>query len=77
MNELLERLRRGYGPPLRKSDLQRVLGIGRPMVAKLIREGNLQTVRMPGMTEARIPVRAAAQLARALGALPDDPVPAR
>ena len=69
MDRLIERLRRGAGPPLRISEFASVIGYSLPTVRKLIRDGAVRTV---GLTEEqRIPIREAARLARDLDILKD------
>lgn len=64
MDRLLERLRRGEGPPLRISEFALVIGCGISTAKRLIRDEVVQVVQMPGMTEKRIPIYEAARYAR-------------
>jgi len=64
MDRLLERLRKGSGPPLRISEFIRLTGYSRPTVEKLMEAGTVETV---GLTdERRIPVCEAVRIARQL-----------
>jgi len=67
MDRLLERLRKGSGPPLRVSEFAAVTGYSMPTVRRLIKERSIETV---GLTEERrIPLGEAARVARELGIL--------
>ena len=69
MDRLLERLRKGSGPPLRVSEFAEVTGYSLPTVRKLISSGTVETV---GLTEERrIPICEAARVAKALRILKD------
>jgi hypothetical protein len=64
LESVLDRLRRGSGPPLRLSEFAIAIGYSVPTVKKLIREGEIQTV---GLTdERRIPMCEAIRVARDL-----------
>jgi len=64
MDRLLERLRRGAGPPMRISEFAAVVGYSVKTVRKLIDAHAIETV---GLTdEQRIPIREAVRVAREL-----------
>lgn len=67
MDRLLERLRRGAGPPLRISEFAAVVGYSVKTVRKLIDSDAIETVGLTG--EQRIPIREAVRVARGLGVL--------
>jgi excisionase family DNA binding protein len=69
MDRILDRLRKGEGPPLRVSELADVIGASRSYVHKLIDAGTLHPGRVG--REYRIHVEEAAQVARDAGALRD------
>lgn len=71
LSELFERLRRGFGPPLRKSEVAKFSGYSRPTIEKLIAAGTLGTVQPHGSSEERIPVQDAARFAKAIGVIPE------
>lgn len=64
MDRLLERLRKGSGPPLRLHEFAEIIGYSVPTVRKLV---DAKAIRSVGLTEERrIPVREAARIARDL-----------
>src|SRR5713226_3439347 len=64
MDRLLERLRKGSGPPLRVSEFADLIGYSTRTVRKLIDAGKIDTV---GLTEEeRIPICEAQRVARDL-----------
>jgi hypothetical protein len=64
MDRVLERLRKGSGPPLRQHEFAAVTGYSVSTVRKLIDAGSIQTV---GLTEERrIPMTEAIRIARDL-----------
>lgn len=64
MDRLLERLRKGSGPPLRISEFATVVGYSIRTVRKLVDEGGIESV---GLTEERrIPICEAVRVARDL-----------
>lgn len=67
MDRILERLRKGSGPPLRKAEFASVIGYSLPTLEKLIDAGVIKTV---GLTEEqRIPISEAVRVARDLNIL--------
>jgi hypothetical protein len=64
MDRLLERLRKGSGPPMRVSEFATAIGYSPRTVKKLILAGEIETV---GITEERrIPISEAVRIARNL-----------
>jgi hypothetical protein len=64
LDRILERLRKGSGPPLRLSEFADLIGYSPRTVRKLIEAGTIRTV---GLTEEqRIPIREATRIARSL-----------
>ena len=69
MDRLLDRLRKGTGPPLRLHEFAEIVGYSVPTVRKLIAAN---AIRCVGLTEERrIPIREAARIARDLEILQD------
>jgi hypothetical protein len=70
MDRILERIRKGSGPPLRKTEFARAVGYSIPTVEKLIEARTIKTV---GLTkEQRIPVSEALRIARDLQLFPEN-----
>lgn len=68
MDRILERLRRGEGPPLRVSELAEAAGCSRGYIHKLIKAGAIEHGRVG--SDYTIPVTEARKVAEATGALP-------
>lgn len=64
---LLDRLRRGVGPPVRVTELAEAIGCSRSYVHKLIEAGSIEAGRIG--RDFRIPLIEAIRLAREAGAL--------
>lgn len=65
MDQIAARLAAGQ-PPLRISELARLIGFSREYVRKAIDAGAIEAVQLRGCTERRVPVQEAVRLAREL-----------
>lgn len=67
MDRILERIRKGSGPPFRQHELAQGLGYSVRHLRRLIDKGAVETVTIAEGAERRIPVQEARKLAQDAG----------
>lgn len=65
-------LRAGYGAVVKRAEVQRILSVSRAEAYRLIRDGQLDSIRLK--TQFRVPLRSVARFV-ALGVVPPKPRP--